>query len=154
MPYLEVGDINALSDGTKLAFTAVDLDLESSVIAEIFAQIGQEYAVALWTQKSSTPALVIKIIAMFYVAWYYQRVYSEDNNPNSYGMLLIARGQRLIDGIVSGILNLPDSVTPAINVNDSALFYPNDASSLLNPNDTNAPDSSVGPAAFTMGKIF
>lgn len=151
MAYIEINDINALGDGTKLIFTAVDLDLVSSVAAEVFAQIQSTYDTTVWIDKNSTPKLVVKILAMFYVGWYYERVYSEDGNPNSYGLLLVARGQHLIDGIVANTLNLIDSVTPSTNVNDSALFYPNDASSLLFPTDA---DPSLGGASFTMGAIF
>lgn len=154
MSYIAVNDINALSDGTKLIFDAVDPDLEASVVSEIFAQVGQIYDVSVWTSETTTPDLVVKIIAMFYVGWYYQRVYSEDDSPNNYGFLMIARGQRLLDGIVGGSVNLPDSITPAVNQNDSALFYPNDASSAMDPNDMYAADSSVGPASFGMGQVF
>lgn len=154
MAYIEIGDINALVDGTKLTFADVDLDLLSSIVVEAFMQLQQLYDTTVWVDKSSTPKLVVKILAMLYVGWYYERVYSEDGNPNSYGLLQIARAQRLIDGIVSQSIDLIDSITPSTNQNDSALFYPNDASSAMDPTDTSAPDTSVGPAYFSMGAIF
>ena len=154
MSYLGIGNLNALGDKTKLVFTSVDPDLESSVQLEVFAQLEQVYNVTTWTDNSNTPALAIRILAMFYVGWYYERTYSEDGSSNSYGLLLIARGQRLIDGVLSGAIVFADAPSPAMN--DSApTFYPNDGSTaqLPNYNATN-PDTSLGPNVFSVGMIF
>ena len=149
MAFVSVADLNALGDATKLNFTAVSADEESSVTTEIFSQIGQRYDTTIWTSSVNTPKLVIKIIAMFYVGWHYQKVYSEDDAPNNFGLLLIARGQRLVDGIIAGALNLPDAPTP-IN-SDVPTFYPTDASSLMSPT---VYDRSLGGPMFNMSDVF
>lgn len=151
MTYLGVNDINALGDKTKLLFAAVDADLESSVITEIFSQVGQVYNTALWIDTASTPKLLLKIMAMFYVGWYYQKVYSEDDAPNNFGLLLIARGQRLIDGIIAGSVNLPDATVAALINDDTASFYPTDASSIMAPTMY---DRSLGGPFFSMSDVF
>ena len=150
MTYLGINDINALGDKTKLLFSTVDPDLESSVALEIFSQVGQVHDTTIWLSPTTTPKLVLKILAMFYVGWYYERVYSEDDAPNNYGLLLVARGQRLIDGIIAGTVELIDITVPAKN-NEQPDFYPTDASSLLLPTFE---DPSLGGPAFTMGKIW
>ena len=148
--YLEVGDVNALGDATKLVFPVVGPELEDSVVQEIFAQVGQVHDVTTWIARASTPKLIIKILAMFYVGWHYQKVYSEDDNPNSFGLLLIARGQRLVDGIISGAVELTDVTVPAKN-DGTASFYPNDASSAQTPTTD---DRSLGKEHFSMGMIW
>ena len=148
--YLAVEDINALGDGTKLVFTEVDGDLEESVRVEIFSQVGVRYDTTTWINTADTPKLILKIMAMFYVGYYYQRVYSEDDNPNNYGFLQIQRGQRLIDGIIADAVDLPDIVIPPKN-NSQPSFFPNDASSAL---VANFDDPSLGGPKFTMSKVF
>lgn len=149
MAFVSAADLNALGDATKLNFTVVSADEESSVTTEIFSQVGQVYNTVVWTDSTNTPKLIIKIIAMFYVGWHYQKVYSEDDAPNNFGLLLIARGQRLVDGIVAGVLNLPDAPTP-IN-NEQPDFYPTDASSLMSPT---VDDRSLGGPMFNMSDVF
>ena len=151
MSYLVAADLNALGDATKLVFAAVDSNEEASVKTEIFSQVGQVYDTTLWVDTASTPQLLLKIMAMFYVGWHYQKVYSEDDTPNNFGMLLIARGQRLIDGLIDGSIDLPDVTAAAVKNIGTADYYPSDASSIMSPT---IDDRSLGGPMFSMSDIF
>jgi hypothetical protein len=54
----------------------------------------------------------------------------------------------LIQGLIDGTIEIP-GVPPTSSPNPS--FYPNDASSALEPT---LEDPSLGPARFSMGKVF
>lgn len=151
MPYVSVGDLNAWTDQVKLDVTEIDEDLLDAQVTEVLAGVAAAYDTSTWLDDSDTPSLVKKIIAMMYVGWFYQRTYSEDDNVNSYGLMLIARAQALITGIVAGTIVLPDApVGSATNI-DSPVFYPTDASSGATPTFD---DMSLGGPAFSMGQIW
>lgn len=153
MAIIEVKDANAWTDQTKAYLTALDADLVSQQTAEVLSRISAVYDTTGWTTPENTPTLIKKIIAMLYVGWYYQKVYSEDEDTNSYGLMLIADAERLIDGIVAETLIL--DAPPTLIVNplkpSSGDVFPNDASSATPPTDDNP--SNGGPA-FTMGVIW
>lgn len=154
MAYITHQEANAWADGSKLRLTSLDSELESSVASQVLGRVSQVYDVSSWVADVSvTPTLVKKIIAMGYMAAYYQRVYSEDTDLSNYGIMLQDRVDNLIDGIVAGDLTLTDGtvVDSSVAVGDTALFYPTDASSALVPT---MDDSSLGGAKFTMGQIW
>src|SRR5882762_9162995 len=135
--HITVDEANAWADHSKLNFGELDSDLEASQATQVLTKVSQVYDVTSWITPGTTPALIRKIISMLYVGWYYQRTYSEDGN--------------LIAGIISGAITLPD-VPPGTDLGFSQpVFYPTDASSALQPTDD---DPSLGPAKFSMGRIW
>jgi len=149
--HITVEEANAWADHSKLNFGELDSDLEASQATQVLTKVSQVYDVSSWITPGTTPALIRKIISMLYVGWYYQRTYSEDANVNSYGLLLINQAENLIAGIISGAITLPD-VPPGTDLGFSQpVFYPTDASSALQPTDD---DPSLGPAKFSMGRIW
>lgn len=151
MPNIELNEANAWTDKTKAFLTELETDLEAAQAAEVLARLSSVYAVSGWTTPANTPALVRKIIAMLYVGWYYQRTYSEDEESNSYGLMLIAAAENLLDGLTGSTILLEDVEVSPLVAQDSVSFYPTDLSS------ANAPtvdDPSLGGPAFTMGKIW
>jgi hypothetical protein len=87
----------------------LDAELESSIATQVLARVSLSYDVSDWTSPDATPKLVRKIIAMKYASWYYQRVYSEDSDSaNDYALLLNAQAETLLDGVVTGSLDLPE----------------------------------------------
>jgi hypothetical protein len=106
---------------------------------------------------------------MQYAAWYYDKVYSQDDagGGNSYADRLRLRADTLVAGILDGTLDIGTDATP-LDTNVSAPdFFPNDASS--NPSTAYAGlskssfgylgdgvpgvdyDTSDGGPAFSMG---
>jgi len=130
------------------------------VATQVIAEISQSYDVSTWLDTTTTPSLVRKIIAMEYVAWYFQRTYSEDDGINTYGVMLLAEAKNLIQGIISGSITLPDAPGDPVSTSQP-VFYPTDASSALRASDTgwnthlgDWTDRSVGSEKFSMGTIW
>lgn len=144
-------EAQAWADGRKLVLTSVDNELEVSQTSQVFGSLSQVYDTSTWVDALTTPTLVRKIIAMLYVGWYFQRAYSEDADLSTYGLLLVAQAQKLLDGLIAGSIVLPITEAPAPLNNDRPSFYPTDASSALDPTVS---DMSLGPAAFSMGQIW
>lgn len=149
--HITAEEANAWADHSKLNFGELDSDLEGSQATQVLTRVSQVYDVSGWITPGTTPSLIRKIISMLYVGWYYQRTYSEDANVNSYGLLLINQAEALIEGIVSGAIILPDAPPGTdLGINQPA-FYPTDSSSTLQPTND---DPSLGPAKFSMGRIW
>lgn len=148
--YITVDEANAYADKNKLIVTSVDIDLETSQAALLFAKLGQVYDVSTWVSDTTTPSLVRKVLAMYYTGWFYLRTYSEDEDTSTYGQMLIRQADELLAGIVAGTLVLSDVSVPAINP-DQPSFYPTDGSSSLTPTYE---DRSLGDAKFSMGTIW
>lgn len=155
MPHIKAANCKAWADGNKLTISdPLDTELELDESAYVLAAVGQAYDVSAWVDDSTTPQLVKKIIAMRYVGWLYDRVYSEDSDPSNYGSLLRQEADKLITAIVGGTLvipGLPDGTNSGLN---TVSFYPTDSSSALDPTDSSLNDTSLGPAKFSMGKVF
>lgn len=151
--HITIGEVNAWADGRKLSFSgSLDNDeLEESQTSQVFGSLSQVYDTSTWTDSATTPTLVRKIIAQFYVGWYFQRTYSEDADLSTYGLLLVAQAQKLLDGLEAGSIVLPITEAPQPLNNSQPSYYPNDASSALDPMVS---DTSLGPAAFSMGQIW
>jgi hypothetical protein len=149
--HITAAETNAWADKYKLDLTTLDGELEDSLATQVIVRLSQVYDTSSWVDTTTTPSLVRKIIAMKYVGWYFQRTYSEDEEANNYGLMLIGQADNLIEGIVSGAYPLPGTTTVDGIAVGTPVFYPNDASSALTPT---ASDRSLGPARFSMGQIW
>lgn len=151
MSHITAREANAWTDKFKLNLTALDEELEAGVASQVLGRVSQTYDTSGWTTEVNTPSLVRSIIAMMYVAWYFERTYSEETDISNYGILLMERAERLIDGLVTGA-NILVEVDPIGGANSgTAAFYPTDLSSAQTPTFD---DPSLGGPAFTMGKIW
>lgn len=137
------------AEPTKLTLSALDVALLEQIEAEILARLSVGYVTTTWITPATTPILIQVIIAKTYVSWIYDRQYSENQEEgNDYAALLRQNAEMLISGLIDGIIDIPGipstgSGTPG--------FYPNDASSAMEPTFD---DPSLGPAKFSMGKVF
>lgn len=149
---ITVQEVNAWLEKTKVALTALDSELVGSIAEQVIAAVSDMVDPTSWLDPTTTPSLIRKIIAMQYAGWYYQRTYSEDEETNSYGLLLLGQAERLITGIREGSLTIAGSV-PADGAafNTQPSFYPTDFSSMQSPTST---DPSLGGPKFTMGTIW
>lgn len=149
MPRIEASDAKGWGEPTKLDLSTLDLFLLSQVETEVIGRLTGVFDVSTWTDYTNTPDLVKVIIAKTYVAWVYDRQYSENQDEgNDYAAMLRANAEMLIIGLLNGTIELPPGVAPS---GGKPSFYPNDASSALTPTPD---DLSLGPAKFSMGKAF
>lgn len=131
----------------------LDPDFLPQIEVRVLSAVAVSYNVTTWVDNVTTPQIVRVCIAMKYVAWYYRRQYSEEGETNQYADLLDASADATIEGIVNGTIIISEvPVSPTGDIS-SPVFYPTDASSALNPLDF-PDDQSVGPAHFSMNKIF
>jgi hypothetical protein len=148
MAHISVPEAQAWVEGTKLSLSALDLQLEDHLATEVITRLSSITDTTLWLTEATTPKLVRTIISKFYVAWVYDRQYSEDIEQGSnYADRLKANAEMLMLGLLDGTIELPG----VEDISGSPAFYPTDASSALEP--TRA-DPSLGPAAFSMGMRF
>ncbi|SRR5712691_2817715 len=149
MPRISIDDVKAWVEDSKLRPQALDLDHLSQLEEEILARIGGIYDTTVWLDKSTTPRLIQVIIAKTYTSWLYNKFYSENQGiSNSYARMILNNAETLIAGILDGTIEVP-GVVPSNPV--GASFYPNDLSSVMTPTFD---DPSLGPAKFSLGKVF
>jgi hypothetical protein len=145
---ITVAMARAWAEGTKLVIDALDLDLLDHIENEVVARLNSIENTSTWIDSATTPPLVRTIITKLYVAWIYDRQYSEDIEEGSnYAERLRANAEALMLGLLDGTIELPGSTSET----ESPIFYPTDASSAQEPTFE---DPSLGPATFSMGLRF
>lgn len=142
-------EAQAWAEGTKLTISALDTELELHMATEVIVRLDSVADTSTWVDSTSTPKIVRTIISKLYVAWLYDRQYSEDiADGSAYADRLKANAEMLIMGILDGTIDIPGVIATG---SGTPGFYPTDASSALTPTFD---DPSLGPAAFSMGKMF
>jgi len=137
--------VNKLDLGMSL-----DDDLEVQVTSQILARVATLYDVSGWISYNTTPQMIRTPIAMYYAAWMYMKLYSDDNDDaNAYALKLMEMADVMLQNIIDGITVIP-GIDPIFD-NGSPAFYPTDASSAQ---CATYEDPSLGPAAFTMSEKF
>ena len=155
MARITLPQAKAWLEPTKLQHpSALDADLLVQVEAEILGQLATAFDISTWVDENTTPKIVQTAIAKMYAATFYDRAYSEDVSKadSSYVARLLANSAMIVTGIITGsiiIVELPPGVG-----GESPIFYPNDNSSIQDPRDNDGADTSLGPAAFSMGQVF
>lgn len=150
MARITVEDVQGWVEPTKLPVEVLDLNFLPQIETEVLALLGTVYDTAGWVDATSTPSLVRVIIAKLYAGWLYDRYYSENQaERNEYAQMLKDNANMLISGLTDGTVEIPG--IPPTSGNDAS-FYPNDISSSMAPGTDG--DWSLGPAKFSMGKMF
>lgn len=150
MSRIIANEAQAWAEPTKLTIAALDSNLLDHIEEEVLDQIGSTYDVSTWIDATSTPKIVRTAISKLYVAWAYRRQYSEDTDAgNPYAQKLEDNANMIIEGIIDGSVTIP--TVP--NQGGQPSYYPNDASSVLNPQDF-PDDTSVGPNLFSINQVF
>ena len=143
-------DAQGWGESTKLDLSTLDASLLNQIEAEILGRLSSAYDSTLWVDDLTTPSLVKVIIAKTYVAWFYDRQYSENQDEgNDYAALLRMNAEMLMTGLIDGTIDIPN--VPQVGSGLGASFYPNDASSAQEPTFD---DPSLGPSKFSMGRVF
>lgn len=151
MPHIALSDALAWTEPTKVGdnFDALDDALETQVSTIIFARLAKRFSTVGWTTPELTPKLVKTIVAMYYVSFVYDKTYSTDDDLSAYAVLLRSMADLNIAALLEGSVDLPEQ--PDGGSISGPVFYPNDFSSAQ---EATAEDSSLGPAAFSMGRVF
>jgi len=158
MAHTTIQKAQAYAEASKLdvAFgtpPALDADLEGQVSDQVLGQLAQAFDTSTWVDENSTPKLVQNVVAMYYVAWLIDRTYGVNEEANdTYAGLLLRRADQIVAGLLTGAYVLVDDPNPA-DTPGQPIFYPTDESTSLDPRDF-PDDTSVGPAAFSMGQVF
>lgn len=148
MARITVAQAKAWAESTKLSIVAFDTDLLAHIEEEVIRRVSVAVTTTGWVDTATTPAIVQTAIAKLYVAWLYNRAYSEDiADGSAYADKLEKNAEMIITGIVDGTIEIPGQA----GTGGMPLFYPTDSSSNSAPTAT---DTSLGPAAFSMGMIF
>jgi hypothetical protein len=149
---ISIEEAQAWSEPTKGTLSDLDAALLIQVEDQVMSMLASsKYDISLWIDAASTPGLVRSIIAMDYVAWLYDRQYSEDSDEgNAWAKMLRATVLANINGILDGTFTL-DGIPVVAEGQGTASFYPNDESSAACPTWG---DTSTGPPKFSMGMRF
>ncbi len=149
MPRIVTEDVRAWVESSKLNVQALDLEHLDQIETEVLARVGTVYDTSAWLDSSATPRLIQVIIAKMYAGWLYDKLYSENQSEsNQYAQQIKTNAEQLIMGLLDGTIEIPGVVASSPQ---EASFYPNDASSALNPTSD---DTSLGPAKFSIGRVF
>lgn len=150
MALITPNDAQGWAESTKLNLSALDVSLLGQIETEVISRLNSIYNTSAWLTPTTTPSVVKVIIAKNYVAWFYDRQYSENQDQgNDYAAMLRSNAEMLMSGLIDGTIEIPGE-TPT-GAGSGASFYPNDASSAMEPTFA---DPSLGPAKFSMGKVF
>ena len=148
MARIQLADAQGWVESTKLTLPSLDVSLLNQLEEEIISRLHTAYDTTLWLDPVTTPSIVKVIIAKTYAAWVYDRQYSENQDQgNDYAAMLRTNAEMLITGLIDGTIDIPG----VSQIGGIPSFYPNDASSALLPTPE---DPSLGPAKFSMGKMF
>lgn len=153
MAHITIAEAQAWLESTKLTLPSLDTEQEAQIASQVIARVVSAYPeeALTWIDDASTPRLIRSIIAMMYAGWFYDKTYSENPEDNSYADRLRQMAEELIEGIVSGVIDIIEvEGLPSIG---SPVFYPTDFSSRPDAKPTKE-DPSAGPPLFSMGKIF
>ena len=150
MARITPSDAQGWAESTKLTVSNLDASLLEQIEAEIIGRLNSLFTTTGWTNPTNTPILVKVIIAKTYVAWFYDRQYSENQTEgNDYAAMLRQNAEMLMTGLIDGTIHLPGETPVGAGAGPS--FYPNDASSAMEPTSD---DLSLGPNKFSMNMKF
>jgi hypothetical protein len=153
MAHITLEEAKAWTEETKVGanFTEINEDLEEQVAEIVLSMLSRRFPteVIIWTDETTTPDLVRTIIAMYYVSFLYDKTYSTDDDLSAYAVLLRGLADANIEALLGGMIDLDE--VPTNTGFGNPVFYPNDISSASTPT---VEDPSLGPAAFSMGRVF
>ena len=141
MAYLALEQVQGWLNTYKYDISVDEVDAvhEGTAVDSVLPVLEQRYDTSTWTDGATTPPMVVRIIAMLVASFTLRKAISEDDGGASYCNWLERRAQSLIDGLVSGLIDLPgvepDPTAPAAG---SVGFFPTDQSTDLWRDDPHA----------------
>lgn len=157
MAHFTATQVQTWLESTKLNVTSIEVGLEAQVAGEVLGRLTQTYAqyVPAWIDATTTPEVVQQVMSMQYAGWMYDRAYSEAGETTAtYGKTLRGWSTNLLNDILKGSVAIVEIAPnkPAV----APVFYPTDVSSTNEAlwANTDCNDQSLGPAKFTVDKVF
>jgi hypothetical protein len=149
MPLVDLQEVKAWAERTKLTLGDFDDDLLSHITSIVIARLVGTFDTSAWVDPATTPALIRTIISMRYVSAVYRRSFADEADaPSSYPFWLEQQTDDLLEGLIDGTIDLPELPS---QFTGTIAFYPTDSSSALEPSSS---DGSLGPSTFSMGSVF
>jgi hypothetical protein len=128
--HVTLAEVQQWLEQTKLQINQIDAEFEATATALVFGQLDRRYATAGWTDVSTTPELIRKIIAMLVSCWTYERQYSEVSPEGSaYSRSLEDSAMQIVQSLMEGTMTIP-GVLPLDEPLYAPLFEPNDSTAL------------------------
>jgi hypothetical protein len=139
--YVTLSQVQAWLQINKYDLQVSDVDAEQEQLAAdvVLSALTVRYDTDTWVDSSTTPGMVLRMIAMLTASYTLRKAISEDDGIALYADWLERRVQMLIDGIVSGAIDIP-GVDPDPNApaSSSIGFFPTDAATQLWEDDPTA----------------
>lgn len=150
MAHVTVKEVQSWLEKTKLRIDQDDELVEEEQVAPlVLGRLASRFTVSGWTDATSTPEAVRKVIAMLVAAARYNAAYSEtaEDAGNPYALKLEQFAWDLVERMLDGSFVLTDVTLDGPGVEGILSFYPTDAS-------TSIDDETDAGRAFTMGQVF
>jgi hypothetical protein len=154
---VKLDEVQSWLESTKLRLSGLDYELTDTAKTMVFAKLAGTYDTTTWTDYTTTPTLVRKVIAMYVASWTYSRQYSEavSMSQNDYALWLERKADQMLDGILTGGYTLEVEATGGNP--GSPGYWPNDTTGSTQPTD--AAGNAIGgqyseDIKFTMGQVF
>ena len=135
--YLTTQMVQAWVNTGKVTWaTTVDAEFANQIASQVLAKAARSFDTSTWHDDSTTPSLILSIIAMIYVGRKFQEVYGDDSLNSDYGTALITDANNMLENLVSGDLILTDAdgdlITTITDSVGSVSFEPTESDPLFN----------------------
>lgn len=151
MSYVDSEKVQAWLESSKFPIVSVNPNFEETAVNLIFAELSQRYDTTTWVDSSTTPPIVLNILAMQIAAFEYRAAVAQEDGLEHYSDKLEARINQLVSAIATGALSLPSDypVDSTSSLGGGAEIFPTDASTALEDWEEGAT-----PMSFTMTLEF
>ena len=137
MAHISVAEVQSWFTTNRLQLAVTDdLPEEPNIAQEVLSVLASAYEVSSWTEVSTTPALVRKVISARVAAVRYSKTYADQIDEVSYADWLNAWAENLLEQILSGkaaLLDLTDEEQEAAQEGRSTVFWPTDQTAIAEP---------------------
>jgi hypothetical protein len=150
MAFLIHSDVNTWLEQTKLQLAEEDIKpgVDEVCRSRVFGRLATRYDTTTWTNRTTSPVLVVQLVAMLYAAETYREHYAEDLEGQGVGLNWAEWLETTVEGwlvdLTSGTVTLPDFEDVATGDVSGPVFYPNDTSTLM----------EESPIMFSVGMTF
>jgi|SRR5687768_408978 len=153
MAYVTEKSVQSWLENTKYNLSGLDSEHVETAIDVAFSLLTRRYDTTVWTDDSTTPRLVLKLLNMLVASYTLRRSIMEDDGTANYADWLEKRALSLLEGLAGGQLEIPGvDPDPGATSTEGLEFWPTqDATDLwFEEGDV----EGAAALAFTMQKTF
>ena len=134
--YLTTQMVQAWVNTGKVTWaTTVDAEFANQIASQVLAKAARAFDTSTWYDESTTPSLILSIIAMIYVGRKFQETYGDDSLNSDYGTALVTDANNMLENLISGDLILTnadgDLITTVTDSVGSVSFEPTESDPLF-----------------------